>query len=73
MSGHVRIGDVVNYQLTKNVTADGAQVQLTNIVVHPSGPTLDVATVDAVRNAPFGISWAGDGLSGFSNRFAWAA
>ena len=48
-------------------------MQLTNIVVHPSGPTLDVATVDAAQNSPFGISWSGNGLSGFSNGFAWAA
>lgn len=70
---HVRIGDALDYQLTKSVTPDGEQVQLTNIVVHPGGPTLDVATVDAARNSPFGITWSGDGLSGFSNGFAWAA
>ena len=48
-------------------------MQLTNIVVHPAGPTLDVAHVDAASNSAFGIAWSGDGLSGFSNAFAWAA
>lgn len=70
---HVTIGDAIDYQLTKSVTADGERVQLTNIVVHPGGPTLDVAVVDAARNSAFGINWSGDGLSGFSNGFAWAA
>ena len=70
---HVRIGDVVDYELTKNMSPEGAQVQLTNIPAHPGGPTLDVATADSVHNSPFGITWSGDGLSSFSNRFAWAA
>ena len=70
---HVVIGDAINYQMTKQVTPEGDSVQLTNIVVHPAGPTLDVAHVDAVTNSAFGITWSGDGLSGFSNSFAWAA
>ena len=70
---HVVIGDAIDYQMTKHVTPEGDEVQLTNIVVHPGGPTLDVAHVDAASNSAFGISWSGDGLSGFSNPFAWAA
>lgn len=70
---HVVVGDVVDYQLTKELTPEGEQVQLTNIVVHPAGPTLDVAQASAVSNRAFGIAWSGDGLSSFSNRFAWAA
>lgn len=70
---HVRVGSAIDYQLTKHVTEDGAPVQLSNIVVHPGGPTLDVAHIDAARNAAFGIDWSGDGLSGFSNPFRWAA
>ena len=27
----------------------------------------------AERNSPFGITWGGKGMSGFSNRFRWAA
>ena len=70
---HVVIGDAINYQMTKEVTPEGEPVQLTNIVVHPAGPTLEVAHVDAATNSAFGITWSGDGLSGFSNSFTWAA
>ena len=70
---HVVIGDAVNYQMTKERSPEGDQVQLTNITVHPGGPTLGVAHVDAVSNNAFGIAWSGDGLSGFSNPFSWAA
>jgi hypothetical protein len=70
---HVVIGDVIDYEVAMEQSPGGEQVQITNIVVHPGGPTLGVAHVDAVSNRPFGIEWSGDGLSGFSNRFAWAA
>lgn len=70
---HVVIGDVADYQLTKHVTPDGDQVQLTNIIVHPASATLDVAHADSVSMDAFGISWSGDGRSGFSNAFAWAS
>jgi hypothetical protein len=70
---HVVVGDAADYRLTKQVTPDGDEVQLTNIVVHPAGPTLDVAHADSVAVDVFGISWTGDGRSGFSNAFAWAA
>jgi hypothetical protein len=70
---HVVVGDIADYRLTKQVTPEGDQVQLTNIVVHPAGPTLDVAHADSVSVDVFGISWSGDGRSGFSNAFAWAA
>ena len=69
---HVTVGDVVDYQSEQVVTESGDRVELTNIVIHPAGPTLGVAAVSA-RNAPFGIEWSGEGLSGFSNRFSWAA
>jgi hypothetical protein len=69
---HVMVGDVVDYQSEQVITESGDRVELTNIVTHPAGPTLGVAAVSA-RNAPFGIAWSGEGLSGFSNRFAWAA
>jgi len=69
---HVTVGDVVDYRSEQVITESGDRVELTNIVTHPAGPTLGVAAVSA-RNAPFGIEWGGAGLSGFSNRFAWAA
>ena len=50
----------------------GDLVELTNIEIHPAGPTLAVTTVEA-DNSPFGIRWSGQGLSGFANRFNWAA
>jgi hypothetical protein len=70
---HVVVGDVADYQLVKQLTPDGEQVQLTNIIVHPASATLDVAHADSVSMNPFGISWSGDGRSGFSNGFSWAA
>ncbi len=70
---HVVVGDVADYRLTKQLTPEGDQVQLTNIVVHAASATLDVALADAVSMDVFGISWSGDGRSGFSNAFAWAA
>ena len=70
---HIRIGDAIDYQMTKQRSPEGDQVQLTNITVHPGGPTLDVAQIDHASNEAFGIGWSGDGLSGFSNPFRWAA
>jgi hypothetical protein len=69
---HVQVGNVVDYRAEQVVTESGEPVELTNIVIHPAGPTLGVTTVSG-RNSPFGISWSGEGLSGFSNRFSWAA
>jgi hypothetical protein len=42
-------------------------------VVHPAGPTLDIAVADQVTNSVFGIDWSGGGLSAFSNPFAWTS
>lgn len=70
---HIVVGEALDFHLAKEETPEGDPVQLTNIVAHPSGPTLDVAVADQVNNSAFGIDWAGDGLSGFANRFAWAA
>ena len=52
-------------------TPEGDPIQLTNIVIHPAGPTLAVAVAGNVKNSVFGIDWGGSGLSGFSNAFAW--
>jgi hypothetical protein len=69
---HVQVGSVIDYEADQVLTADGDRVELTNIVIHPAGPTLAVTTVTA-NNSPFGASWSGRDLSGFSNRFSWAA
>ena len=70
---HVTVGDVVDYDGTPQVTPGGDAVQLTNVVIHPAGPTLGLAPVDRSDNSPFGFRWSGGGLSGFANRFSWAA
>ena len=70
---HVTIGDVVDYELVKELSPEGGQVEVTNIVAHPAGPTLEVAQAHSVSNSPFGIGWSGDGLSSFSTAFSWAA
>lgn len=70
---HIVVGDALDFRLAKEMTPDGDPVQLTNIVTHPAGPTLEIAVADEVRNSVFGFDWSGDGLSGFANRFAWAA
>ncbi len=70
---HITVGDALDISLTKELTTDGDPVQLTNIVIHPAGPTLDIAIADRVTNSAFGIDWSGDGLSAFSNPFTWAA
>ena len=70
---HIVVGEALDIRLAKEMTEDGDPVQLTNIVIHPAGPTLDIAVADKVHNSVFGIDWSGDGLSAFSNRFTWAA
>ena len=70
---HIVVGDSLDFRLAKELTEDGDPVQLTNIVIHPAGPTLDVAIAGSVSNSMFGIDWSGDGLSGFSNSYSWAA
>ncbi len=70
---HIVVGDALDFKLAKETTPDGDPIELTNIVSHPAGPTLEVAVADQVENSVFGIDWSGDGLSGFANRFSWAA
>lgn len=72
-SHHIVVGDAIDYELAMETTEDGSPVQLTNIVAHPAGPTLAIGVATDVRNSMFGFDWSGDGLSGFANRFAWAA
>jgi hypothetical protein len=69
---HVQVGDVIDYQAEQVLSPQGEPVELTRILIHPAGPTLGVTTVQA-DNKPMGFAWSGQGLSGFANRFAWAA
>jgi hypothetical protein len=70
---HVKAGDVIDYQGSRTTIETGEAVELTNIVIHPAGPTLGLAPVERADNSPFGLVWSGEDLSGFANRFAWAA
>jgi hypothetical protein len=67
----VTAGDLVDYSGDR-VMGDADQVSLTNIVTHPSGPTLGLAPVSSSRVSAFGIEYSGQDLSGFANRFAWS-
>ncbi|MDH4147565.1 MAG: DUF1326 domain-containing protein [Acidimicrobiia bacterium] len=69
---HVHAGGI-DYEGQVTRAPSGDAVEITNIVVHPAGPTLAVAPVGRADNNAFGVSWSGSGLSGFSNRFAWVA
>jgi hypothetical protein len=69
---HVQVGEVIDYRAEQALSPAGDLVELTHIEIHPAGPTLAVTMVEA-DNSPFGIRWSGQGLSGFANRFNWAA
>ncbi len=46
-------------------------VSLTGIDTHPAGPVLGLAPVSTSSVSAMGISFGGEGLSGFSNPFSW--
>ena len=68
----VTVGELVDYSGERVTLESGDQVSLTNIVAHPAGPTLGLAPVSRAQVSAFGIEYAGEGLSGFANRFSWA-
>lgn len=68
---HVRVGDAVDYTGARIQVEGGEPVSLTNIVVHPAGPTLDLAPVSKATVSAFGFGYEGSDLSGFSNPFRW--
>lgn len=70
---HIVVGDALDFELDMETTDGGDPIQLSNIVIHPAGPTLDIAVANGVQNSMFGVDWSGDRLSGFSNPFSWAA
>jgi hypothetical protein len=67
----VTVGDRVDYSGERVTLESGEPVQLTNIVVHPAGPTLGLAPVSESQVSAFGITYSGRDLSGFANRFSW--
>lgn len=68
---HVKVGEAVDYTGARVTLENGDPVTLTNIVVHPAGPTLGIAPVSQSRVSAFGIEFSGQDLSGFSNPFSW--
>jgi hypothetical protein len=68
----VTVGELVDYSGERVMLESGDPVTLTNIVVHPAGPTLGLAPVSRAQVSAFGIEYAGEDLSGFANRFSWA-
>jgi len=68
----VKVGDLVDYSGERVTIESGDQVTLTNIVAHPSGPTLGLAPVSRSQVSAFGIEYSGQDLSGFANRFNWS-
>lgn len=61
----------VDFSGARVTLESGDQVQLTNIVAHPAGPTLGLAPVSQSQVSAFGIEYSGQDLSGFANRFSW--
>lgn len=70
---HVTVGDAVDYSGERVIVEGGEPVTLTNIVVHPAGPTLGIAPVAQSTVSAFGIEYEGTDLSGFSNPFRWSS
>jgi hypothetical protein len=67
----VTVGELVDYSGERVTIESGDQVTLTNIVAHPSGPTLGLAPVSRAQVSAFGVEYSGSDLSGFANRFNW--
>jgi hypothetical protein len=68
---HIKVGELVDFTGARVTVESGEQVELTNIVVHPAGPTLGLAPVSQSQVSAFGIDFSGQDLSGFANRFSW--
>ena len=66
-------------QMAVSITTDngehdsGEVVSLTGVDTHPAGPVLAMAPVSTSSISAMGISFGGEGLSGFANPFNWAA
>jgi hypothetical protein len=69
---HITVGDLVDYSGQRATDGAGSPVTLTNIDVHPAGPTLGIAPVSSSNVSAFGIEYSGEDLSGFANRFSWS-
>jgi hypothetical protein len=67
----IKVGELVDYSGERITIESGDQVSLTNILLHPAGPTLGLAPVSNAQVSAFGIEYSGQDLSGFANRFNW--
>ena len=68
----VTFGDS-SYTGRPHVNDSGEVVSLTGVDTHPAGPVLAMAPVSTSSISAMGISFGGEGLSGFANPFNWAA
>ena len=68
----VTFGDS-SYTGRPHVHDSGEVVSLTGVDTHPAGPVLAMAPVSTSSISAMGISFGGEGLSGFANPFNWAA
>jgi len=66
----VTFGDS-SYTGRPHVNGSDDVVALTGIDTHPAGPVLGLAPVSSSSVSAMGISFGGEGLSGFSNPFSW--
>ena len=67
----VSIGDSSSYTGRPHINSSGDLVELHGIDAHPAGPVLGLAPVSTSSVSAMGISFGGEGLSGFSNPFSW--
>ncbi|MCH2626455.1 MAG: DUF1326 domain-containing protein [Acidimicrobiales bacterium] len=68
----VTFGDS-SYTGRPHTNDSGEVVSLTGVDTHPAGPVLELAPVSTSSISAMGISFGGEGLSGFANPFSWAA
>ena len=70
----LKVGESSQLAGTVERGPDGADaVTLTGIVAHPAGPVLTVTPGESVTWSLLGMEYAGDGRSGFTAPFSWAA
>jgi hypothetical protein len=68
----VRFGDLVDMEVEDYLAGEHEEpVRMTN-VFHPAATTLTVAPATRSRVSAFGITFGGEGTSGFSAPFSWA-
>ena len=69
----VTIGESTSFTGRPHVNGSGDVVELHGVDAHPAGPVMGVAPVSTSSVSLMGVSFGGEGLSGFSNPFSWEA